>query len=82
MGMCVMFCGCCEKDWGVEEEGLPQEQRDFVNQAVKAEISTAHLPATGKEACLEDFMDRGAWQALVHGVAKESDTTEHTHTHI
>lgn len=43
--MCVMFCGCCEKDWGVEEEGLPQEQREFVNQAVKAEISTAHLPA-------------------------------------
>ena len=36
---------------------------------------------SGKEACLEDFMDRGAWQALVHGVAKESDTTEHTHTH-
>lgn len=44
--MCVMFCGCCEKDWGAEEEGLTQEQREFVNQAVKAEISTAHLPAT------------------------------------
>ena len=29
----------------MEEEGLPQEQREFVNQAVKAEISTAHLPA-------------------------------------
>ena len=31
--------------------------------------------------------DRGAWQAIVHGVTKESDTTEqlsvhvHTHTH-
>ena len=22
-------------------------------------------------------MDRGAWQATVHGVTKESDTTEH-----
>ena len=27
-------------------------------------------------ACLENPMDRGAWQAAVHGVAKELDTTE------
>ena len=25
--------------------------------------------------CLENLMDRGAWQATVHGVTKESDTT-------
>ena len=25
--------------------------------------------------CLRNPMDRGAWQATVHGVAKESDTT-------
>jgi hypothetical protein len=24
-------------------------------------------------------VDRGTWQAAVHGVTKESDTTEHTH---
>ena len=24
-------------------------------------------------------MDGGAWRATVHGVKKESDTTEHTH---
>jgi len=26
-------------------------------------------------SCLENPMDRGAWQATVHGVAKESDMT-------
>ena len=38
-------------------------------------------------SCLGNPMDRGIWQATVHGVTKESDTTEqlracaHTHTH-
>ena len=27
----------------------------------------------------ETPMGRGAWQATVHGVSKESDTTEHAH---
>ena len=26
-------------------------------------------------SCLGNPMDRGAWQAIVHGVANESDTT-------
>ena len=30
-------------------------------------------------SCLENPMDREAWQATVQGVAKESDATEHTH---
>ena len=30
-------------------------------------------------SCLENPMDRGFRQATVHGVAKESDTTERTH---
>ena len=29
-------------------------------------------------SCLENSMDRGAWQATIHGVAKESDMTEAT----
>ena len=41
-------------------------------------------------SCLGNPIDRGAWWATVHGVAKESDRTEglstqtytHTHTHI
>ena len=32
-------------------------------------------------SCLENAMDRGAWQATVHGVAKELDTTEQLSTH-
>ena len=31
-------------------------------------------------SCLGNSMDRGAWRALVHGVA--SDVTEHTHIHV
>ena len=27
-------------------------------------------------SCLENSIDRGAWRAIVHGVAKELDTTE------
>ena len=31
-------------------------------------------------SCLENPMDRGAWWATVHRVAKKSDTTEHLST--
>ena len=31
-------------------------------------------------SCLENPMDRGVCQAMVHGIA-ESDTTEHAHMH-
>ena len=27
-----------------------------------------------QNSCLENSMDKGAWQATVHGIAKESDT--------
>ena len=31
-------------------------------------------------SCLGNPMDRGVWQAAVHGIRKESDMTEHAHT--
>ena len=39
-----------------------------------------------QQSCLENFMDRGAWQATVHGVAKSwtqqyARTCTHIHTH-
>ena len=33
-------------------------------------------------SCLENPMDGGAWEAPVHGVAEESDTTEQPHFHF
>ena len=32
--------------------------------------------------CLENPMDRGAWQATAHGDCKEMDTTENTYAQI
>ena len=47
---------------------------------------TGSIPGSGRSpgegngytlqcSCLGNPMDRGAWQAIVHGVAKELDTT-------
>ena len=33
-------------------------------------------------SCLENPMDRGAWWATVHGVAKESGTTQRLNTNL
>ena len=32
-------------------------------------------------SCMENPMDRGAWRAIIHGIAKsQTQLTEHTHT--
>ena len=33
-------------------------------------------------SCLENSMERGAWRAVAHGVAKKSDMTERLHFHF
>ena len=33
-------------------------------------------------SCLRNPKDRGAWRTTVHGVAKESDTTEQLSMHV
>ena len=56
------------------------------------ERDTGSIPGSGKStregngnllqySCLENFLDRGAWWATVYGGCKESDMTEHEHTH-
>ena len=52
---------------------------------------TDSIPESGRSAgvgngnplqysCLENPMDRGAWQVTVHEIPKELDTTEHAQT--
>ena len=53
-------------------------------------LKICQLPSTSGEGngsllqygCLENPMDRGAWQAAVHGVAKSWDTTKRLHFHF
>ena len=54
---------------------------------------TGSLPGSGRspgggtgnpvqDSCLENPMDRGAWQDRVEGVTEELDVTEHTHAPV
>ena len=35
-----------------------------------------------QDSCLENPMDRGAWKAIVHGVAKSQTQLSDCHTHV
>ena len=46
-------------------------------------LGSGRSPRVGKwqptpVTCLENSIDRGAWQGIVHGGLRESDTAEHT----
>ena len=56
-------------------KNLPAVQETWV-QALGWEDSLEKGMATHSSICLENSMDRGAWQGMVHRVTKELDTTE------
>ena len=53
----------------------PEMQETWVRSLVQEDPLEKGM-ASHSGSCLENPMDRGAWQATVHGVAKELDTTE------
>ena len=65
---------------------LPSSELDQDNAQAQCLINWVDLQGLGEEGngnplqhgCLENSMDRGAWQATIHGVAK-SRTQLHTH---
>ena len=74
-------CNICCFPGGTVVKNLPASAR---NARGKFDLCVRKIPwrRNGNPlqySCLENFMDRRAWQATVHGVAKELDTTEHAH---
>ena len=50
--------------------------------AMHSNIHAWEIPWTSQEEPGKSHgLPRGAWWATVHGVTKESDMTDHTHTH-
>jgi len=52
-----------------------QKAQEMRIQSLGQEDPLEQGRATLQYSCLENPMDRGAWRATVHGVAKELDTT-------
>ena len=70
---------CCYKYWGFP--GGLEVKASAWNVGDPGSIpGSGRSPGEGNDnplqySCLGNPMDRGAWRAMVHGVAKESDTT-------
>ena len=57
-------------------KNLPAKQETWVQSLGQEDPLEKGTATYSSYSCLENSMERGAWQATVHGVAKESDTTE------
>ena len=75
--------------WSIYQLGFPGGS-DSKESACNAG-DLASIPGLGRSpgegngnpfqySCLEKSMNRGAWQAIIHGVSKELDTTEQLST--
>ena len=63
---------------GSEVKNLPANAEDAGDMGLIPGLGRSPGEGNGNPlqySCVENSMDRGAWQATVHGVAKESNTT-------
>ena len=74
---------CLWKDYGVYDRYYSPDGKE----SACSEGDPGFIPGSGRSSeerngnplqysCLENSLDKGAWQATVHGVTKELDTTE------
>ena len=52
------------------------QARDAIQSLGQEDALEKQMATLLQYSCLEISMDRGAWRATVHGIAKEFDTTE------
>ena len=50
------------------------QARDAIQSLGQEDALEKQMATLPQYSCLEISMDRGAWRATVHGIAKESDT--------
>ena len=77
-GLAILITGASFPGASVVKN-LPANARDVVD--VDSIPGSRRSPGGGngnplQHSCLENSMDRGAWQARVHGVKKRQDSTE------
>ena len=74
-----MFCSSLYSQWGFPGssviKNLPTKAEDMGSTLGLGRYTREGNGNSLQYSCLGNPMDRGIWQATVHGVAKESDPT-------